>query len=92
MILKEYEVLCLQFIKDQLQKAEGGEGSNIKGLCLYLTCGQNEKHLYEAAVYIEEEDRFKEEEVQKIADDYAIALPENWTLEIEFVESAGRSH
>jgi hypothetical protein len=78
----------LQFIKDQLQKAEGGEGGNIKGLYLYITCGQVEKHLYEAAVYADEENRFKEEEVQKIADDYAIALPENWTLEIEFTDAA----
>lgn len=78
----------LQFIKDQLQKAEGGEGSNIRGLFLYLTCLAEERHLYEAAVYLEEDDRFKDEELQKIADDYAIALPENWTLEIDFVEIA----
>ncbi|HEX8279572.1 MAG TPA: FHA domain-containing protein [Segetibacter sp.] len=78
----------LQFIKEQLQKAEGGEGSNIKGLCLYITCPEEEKHIYEGAVYADEENRFKEEEVQKIADDYAIALPENWTLEIEFAEEA----
>jgi hypothetical protein len=78
----------LQFIKDQLQKAEGGEGSNIKGLCLYITAGAEEKHLYEGAVYSDDEDRFKEEEVQKIADDYAIALPENWTFEISYVEEA----
>lgn len=78
----------LQFIKEQLQKAEGGEGSNIRGLCLYITCSEEEKHLYEAAVYADEEDRFKDEELQKIADDYAIALPENWTLEIEFADEA----
>lgn len=78
----------LQFIKEQLQKAEGGEGSNIKGLCLYITAPNEEKHLYEAAVYADDENRFKEEEVQKIADDYAIALPENWTVEIEFADEA----
>jgi len=78
----------LQFIKEQLQKTEGGEGGNIKGLCLYITCNEDEKHLYEAAVYADDEDRFKEEEVQRIADDYAIALPENWTLEINFSETA----
>lgn len=78
----------VQFIKDQLQKAEGGEGSNIKGLCLYLTCSPEEKHLYETAVYNDEEDRFKDEEIQKIADDYAIALPEAWTLEIVFIDKA----
>lgn len=74
----------LQFIKEQLQKAEGGEGSNIKGLCLYLTCNDEEKHLYESAVYADDEDKFKTEEVQRIADDFAIDLPQNWTLEIVF--------
>ena len=78
----------LVFIKEQLQKAEGGEGTNIRGLCLYITCSKEDRHLYEAVVYADEENRFKEEELQKIADDYAVALPEAWTLEIEFVEDA----
>jgi hypothetical protein len=78
----------LQFIKEQLQKAEGGEGGNIKGLSLYVTCAPGEKHLYEAALYADDEQRFKEEEVQRIADDYAIALPDTWTMEIVFVETA----
>ncbi len=86
--IKGIRAALLQFIKDQLQKAEGGEGSNIKGLCLYLTSSQEEKHLYESAVFADEEDRFKEEEVQRIADDYAIALPENWTLELIFTDEA----
>lgn len=86
--IKGIRASMLQFIKDQFQKVEGGEGSNIKGLSLYITCPEEEKHLYEGAVYADEEDRFKEEEVQKIADDYAIALPEIWTLEIEFVDQA----
>jgi hypothetical protein len=76
----------LQFVKEQLQKVEGGEGGNIRGLCLYMTCTNEEKHLYEAAVFAEEENRFKEDEVQKIADDYAIALPQDWTLEMFFVD------
>jgi hypothetical protein len=76
----------LQFIKEELQKAEGGEGRNIKGLCLYIACGQEEKHLYEAALYTDEENKFKEEEVQRIVDDYAIALPPTWTFEIEFLD------
>jgi hypothetical protein len=78
----------LEFIKEQLQKAEGGEGENIKGLYLYITCANEEKHLYEAAVFADNEQRFKEEEIQKIADDYAIALPENWTMEIHFADKA----
>lgn len=78
----------LQFIKEQLQKAEGGEGRNIRGITLYLTCTNEERHLYEAAVYADEEARFKEEEVQKIADDYAIALPSAWTFDIVFTKEA----
>lgn len=73
----------LQFIKEQLQKTEGGEGGNIRGLYLFLDCIDAEKHLYEAAVYKEEEDRFKEE-IQKIADDFSIDLPGNWSMEINF--------
>jgi hypothetical protein len=76
----------LQFIKAQLQKVEGGEGSNIKGLHLFIACSNVEKYMYEAAVYVDEEDRFKNEEVQRIADDYAIDLPQNWTMEILFTD------
>ncbi|MEP6513481.1 MAG: FHA domain-containing protein [Parafilimonas sp.] len=86
--VKAIRSCILEFIKEQLQKTEGGEGSNIKGLQLYVTCPENEKHLYESALYAEEQDRFKEDEVQKIADDFAIALPEIWTMEILFTESA----
>ena len=78
----------VMFIKEQLQKAEGGEGKNIKGLSLYITCGEEERHLYEGALYADDEDKFKEEEVQKIADDFAISLPEDWTFDFEFVEQA----
>lgn len=74
----------LQFIKDQLQKTEGGEGGNIRGLYLFIFCNEGERHLYEAAVFADAEDKFKTEEVQKIADDYAIALPADWTLELSF--------
>ncbi|RYE19090.1 MAG: FHA domain-containing protein [Sphingobacteriales bacterium] len=75
----------LQFIKQELQKAEGGEGANIKGLCVYINCSSAEKHIYEAAVYVDEEGKFKEE-VQRIADDYALELPVNWVLEVNFDE------
>jgi pSer/pThr/pTyr-binding forkhead associated (FHA) protein len=77
----------LQFIKSQLQKVEGGEGSNIKGLHLFIACSNVEKYMYEAAVYYEEEDRFKNEEVQRIADDYAIDLPATWAMEIIFTDA-----
>ena len=74
----------VQFIKEQLQNYEGGEGSNISGLILYVTCPENEKHLYEGAMFLNEANRFKEDEIQKIADDFAIHLPSNWTLDIVF--------
>lgn len=74
----------VQFIKEQLQKTEGGEGGNITGLYLFIECNDEEKHLYEAAVYFDMPDKFKNEEVQKIADDYAIALPATWIMEIAF--------
>lgn len=75
----------LQFIKEQLQKVEGGEGNNIRGLYLFINCNDADKHLYEAATYLEDKDRFKEE-VQKIGDDYAIDLPDHWDLEINFTD------
>jgi hypothetical protein len=78
----------LHFIKEQLKKAEGGEGSNIKGIQIFITCPEEEKQMYEAAVYLEEPGRFKNEEVQKIADDFAIDLPDNWELSISFSQSA----
>lgn len=76
----------LQFIKQQLSKVQGGEGANIKGLHIFLTATEAEKHLYESAIYLEDEERFKSE-IQKIADDFAIDLPANWTLETTFVQS-----
>jgi hypothetical protein len=76
----------LRFTKEQLQKVEGGEGRYIKGLELFIACTDEEKHIYEAAVNLEEEGRFKNE-VQKIADDFAIDLPAEWTMDINFVET-----
>ena len=81
--VKAVRAAILRFIKQELQKAEGGEGRNIKGVYLYLGCTDAEKHLYEAAVYIDEPDRFKAE-IQKLADDYAVDLPDSWVLEVSF--------
>ena len=86
--VKEIRNAILQFVKEQLQKAEGGEGSNIRGLYLYINCTDDERHLYESAVFYDSADRFKNEEVQKIADDYALALPAGWTMKISFDEDA----
>lgn len=78
-----YELL--QFIKQELQKAEGGEGGNIRGLNLYINAQAAEKSLYEAAAHIEEPEVFKDE-VQRMADDYAVNLPQNWQLNVIFDE------
>jgi hypothetical protein len=71
----------LRAIKENLQKAEGGEGRNIKGIIVFINIVASDKHMYEAAVYQEDPDRFKEE-VQKIADDFDIGLPDSWAMEI----------
>ncbi|MGN6398362.1 MAG: FHA domain-containing protein [Mucilaginibacter sp.] len=73
----------LRLVKQQLQKSEGGEGRHIKGIHLFIKAEAAEKHLYEAAVYIDEENRFKEE-IQRIADDFALDIPDNWMLEVNF--------
>jgi hypothetical protein len=77
----------LQVIKEQLQKAEGGEGGSIKAIQLFVTCAADQKHLYESALYAEQENRFKTDEIQRIADDYAIELPNDWRLEIIYTDS-----
>lgn len=75
----------LQFIKDQLRKWEGGEGNNIKGLQIFTAPEESDKGVYEGALYFDAPEQLKEE-VQRIADDYSIALPANWELEMLFVD------
>jgi pSer/pThr/pTyr-binding forkhead associated (FHA) protein len=75
----------LQFIKEQLRKAEGGEGGNIRSLHLFLCPAKEEKHVYEAATYFTEEGRLKNE-IQKIADDFAIELPADWEMNTQFTD------
>lgn len=83
--VKAIRELLLSAIKQELQKLEGGEGSHIKSLALFFACAPTEKHMYESAVYAEDESRFKNE-IQRIADDFAIDLPENWTMQLNFME------
>jgi hypothetical protein len=75
----------LRFIKEELQKWEGGEGRHIKGVHIFISSNAAELHIYEAAVYLGDGERFKEE-IQKIADDFALDIPESWELEINFVD------
>ena len=84
--VKSLRVALLQFLKETLQQVEGGEGSHINGLQLFVACSGPHQHLYEAAVYHQEPDRFRAE-VQKVADDFAIDLPAAWTMEVSFVDT-----
>lgn len=83
--VKVVRAQVLQFIKEELQKSEGGEGANIHALQFFAAPVAVEKHLYEAAVYITEPGKFKQE-VQRIADDFAVNLPPEWKLEIRIQE------
>lgn len=83
--VKEIRQQLLLLIKERLKKSEGGEGASIKGLQLYIAAGA-EEHLYEGALYANEPHRFRDEEVQRIADDYDIDLPAGWTFEMLFVD------
>ena len=77
----------LQFIKKELGKAEGGEGAGIKALHLFVAAPETDKHLYEAALYADDAQRFKNE-IQRIADDFAIELPADWNWEVQYVPEA----
>jgi len=76
----------LRSIKEELQVVEGGEGKHIRGIQLFIICSENEKHIYESALYLDEPLLFKQE-IQRIADDFAIDLPESWVMEVTFVDT-----
>jgi hypothetical protein len=84
--VKSLRDALLRSIKEELQIVEGGEGKHIRGIQLFVNCSENDRHIYESAVYIEEPILFKQE-VQRIADDFAIELPAGWTLEVTFVDA-----
>lgn len=84
--VKAIRNILLQFIKEKLQRAQGGEGANIMGIYLFINCSDGEKHLYEAAVFANMPGKFKVEEVQKIVDDYDITLSPSFKFEITFTD------
>lgn len=88
--VKAIREAILVFIKQELQKLEGGEGKHIRGIQLYVACLTEERFMYDSAIFFEDESRFKNE-VQRIADDFAIDLPEKWMLETHFVEELPES-
>lgn len=83
--VKAIREALIVFIKQELQKLEGGEGKNIRGMHLFICCAPIEKYLFESAVYMDEDSRFKND-VQRVADDFALDLPEKWTMEVTFTE------
>jgi len=78
--------ILLQCVKEKLQRAQGGEGSNMMGMYVFINCSAADKHLYEAAVFASVPGKFKMEEVQKIADDYAITLPPSFRFDVVFTD------
>lgn len=76
--------LILSFIKEELQRLDGGEGKDIASLHLFIDADEENRFLYETAVYFSEPEKLKEE-IQRIADNYALALPLDWGFEVLFV-------
>jgi len=84
--VKQIRNQLVRLIKEKLQRAEGGEGANITGIYVFFNCPESERHLYEAAVFFDVPGKFKTGEIQRMADDYAIQLPESWKFEVEFTD------
>lgn len=84
--VKSIRNILLQSIKEKMQRAQGGEGANIMAVYIFINCSEADKHLYEAAVYANVRGKFKVDEVQRIADDYAITISSSFKLEVEFTD------
>ncbi|PTT02301.1 hypothetical protein DBR11_05250 [Pedobacter sp. HMWF019] len=76
----------LYFVKEELQKLEGGEGRNVESIQLYAVVPAEEQYLYEAALHMPEPQLLKQE-VQRISDNFAVELPLHWILETGLKES-----
>lgn len=75
----------LQLIKEELQKLDGGEGSSLGMLQLFVAPAPEQRFLYETALYIAQPEKLKEE-IQRTADNYALDLPAGWELNIAFTD------
>lgn len=73
----------LQFIKEELQQLDGGEGSSLQTISVFVSPAEEEKYLYEAALYNGNTERLRED-LQRIADNFALDLPGNWQLTLQF--------
>jgi len=75
----------LRFIKEELQRLDGGEGEGIASLQLFVNPEAGQQHLFETALYTSNPAQFQEE-IQRIADNFALNLPGEWKMEVQFVE------
>ena len=80
---KQLRAAILDFVKSEILPLEGGEGRHMQLLKLFLFPQAEDRFLYESAVQAADPSLFKEE-VQRIADNYAVDLPLDWQLEVHF--------
>lgn len=83
---KSIRDVVLQSIKNQLRKAEGGEGGHIRGIQVYVCCTVEDRTMYESALHVQDDEKLRAE-IQRLADDYAVGLPASWKLDVLFVEA-----
>ena len=75
----------LQFIKEELQQLDGGEGNLLSGLSIFVNPEEEVRFIYEAALYRGHPEKIRDE-IQRIADNFALNLPEGWKLAVEYVD------
>lgn len=75
----------LSLLKEELQKLEGGEGAHVALLQLFVNPAEGQGHIYETALHTADPAQFKEE-IQRIADNFALELPVEWQLNIQFTD------
>ncbi|KIO78453.1 hypothetical protein TH53_03270 [Pedobacter lusitanus] len=82
---KSLREVMLQMIKEELQQLDGGEGTHLKKMQLFVNAGAEELFVYETALYSAAPEKLKEE-IQRIADNFALDLPADWQLEVLYVD------
>jgi len=75
----------LQIIKSAMQQLDGGEGAHMETLTLFYSPLPEERFVYETALHAAYPGKFREE-IQRIADNFALDLPVNWKFDIRFTE------
>lgn len=75
----------LKMIKEELQQLDGGEGSTIAEIGIFVNADAAERFIYEAALYSGETAKLAED-IQRIADNFALDLPSEWKLDVQFTD------